>query len=316
MKKVYLAALLVIGAITANAQKVYRVVDFNYLVSASNNDLTNNFSRDHRFFQIPNAGFTGGTVVVHDSAGAAPKYNNMLQVTTTPTTISMLFKYSRSLNTTSGLKSLLLDFTAVADTQRIRFYADAQSVGIMSYTKDVNATFASGDTLADKHWYQLKASLAKDTGDTARLITNVYLYDMGESPASVPRLMASKLEEVFANYFVYHNSVSTLSFYAEKRSGTEYLDNFTIYGSTVGISAQELEARIMVPTVITSAGLQVSSTLNTAVSYSLFDMQGRCLKSGMFSSKVTIDGSELAAGNYVIRFNARSEFITRRVVKY
>ncbi|MEO6834175.1 MAG: T9SS type A sorting domain-containing protein [Chitinophagaceae bacterium] len=315
MKRIYLTSFICLSYILSHAQTINQTIDFNTYVSATNNDLVNNFNGSYTYTQSQTNGITGGAIMTSSSSGATAKYNNIVKISSAITSASISFKFDKTLYNAGHASGYAasIQFNNPVSAQPLRFSAEGGEISIRTTSSNNSTSFTNGAILPDGHWYQLKAEVAK-SATPGRLNCSVYLYDLGTSGTSAPSLVKSRLNDDMNNDFGTQDNLS-LELDAEQREGTTYLDNFNISAQSTGISSEQLSSVLTIPSLISNDQLQLSSTISTPVSYELYSSNGAKLRSGTFIGKTTLDCSSYPNALYIIKLSSDGGSVVRRIIK-
>lgn len=290
-------------------------IRFDNYVSATSNDLSDHFTGSHNFMQSQTGGITGGAVSLPAPGAGAASYNRVLTINAWRTTASLCFKFNRTIlnGTDGGGDALQLSFVGANALDYVRFLVRDAGVAIQVPGSVSFHTYPNGARLSDLHWYQLKTELATAAGQPGRLITALYVYDLGTTGLQTPVLIQAITGEEVVSPLT--DNMASVQIFGEQRGGAEYLDNFMVSGQTTGVSSTAIGSTISMPSIVTGDALQVHSTYAAALDYAIFGIDGRELTRGRMSGTASLNLAAAPAGTYTVRFAAAGTFCTRRFTR-
>jgi hypothetical protein len=317
-----LVTLLCFITFTVHGQHIVQGIDFNTFVSPTNNDLVNNFVGSYVFTQIQTDGITGGSVSIPVQNGTSAIYKQKLQMTMDTTTVSISFKFDSLLYEKGTHNWPAVSFVFNAPTPAP---ADSIEFSIYGYVIWIRTTKHGGagaslspsqdKKLSHLHWYQMKAQIVMTP--TGQVTTLIRLYDLDTSGLSTPYLVKERYG-FFMNMFTPGDS-ATISINAQHAMGTLYLDNFSISNESpqsTRITEEQLDEKIVVPTMIQGNNFKISSSLGKQITYCLYSLDGKPIAKGSFINDVVVDCVDLANGMYMLRLSSESSSLSRKMVKY
>ena len=325
MKKQFLLGISLCFLSAVQAQTSH-TVDFNTYVSASNNDLMNNFTGSFGLTQQTTNGITGGCVLpAPTTTYNEALYNSKCYLRPSDpnqTTVSISFKYSAS-GASSGDPGPVVGFMITSDStgSLAAGYASATisayPFGGSMFTIDgAYAHYSSASfNLVDGHWYQLKLSIRAMDMDSVS--TSAYVYELGAAGTSSPTLISSFLSNTeYTHGITWPHSFFLPTLNGGASGGVVYMDNFnvTAYSAPSGIAPVELHEDIFITNPVTNK-LSVSNSNKNEMQYIIYNTAGAKMKAGVINGVENIDVSSLPASLYFIRFLSGNNTIVRKFIK-
>jgi len=318
LKEGFILLTLLASSFFTSAQVSSDSVDFDSYVSATDNDLTNQFIDITALVQSPTNGITGGAVptTIQAYMGSAT-YNKLYTLTSTTTAMSLCFKYDASLYDNSRVdEAALISYTPTSGLGYLNLGASGDKLFMQSVTQWTVINVPSGGTLTDGHWYKMQGDFTLNPVNDSFFYANMYLYDIGTSGMSSPTLVLSKTNFVMPNDFVYYpGGYAQVKISGGQDGGGAYLDNFNITGDVaLGITDIPKTLGLLMPSVVSSS-LPVSIGNQQRCLYRVYNINGALIKQGSFNKSTNIDVADLSPSLYIIRFNENGNTASRKFIK-
>jgi hypothetical protein len=168
--------------------------------------------------------------------------------------------------------------------------------------------------LSDGHWYQLTAKISINPVQPSHLLASIYLYDIGAAGTATPSLMQSYTDQDLD--IAMPGNTTQLTLDGCTRGGGAILDKFSISGqAALGVAVQQSAPMINVPDYM-SNNLELSYTLQSPVSYTLYGADGALLRQGSFTGSTVVDCASLPPALYLLKLQSGNGAITRKLMKY
>ncbi len=215
-----------------------QTINFDNYVSATNNDLVNNFDGMHNLTQIPNNGITGGCVSTPLTMPSASFAANLTKYKWTytqanPFKASICFKYISALDPklsqyrSSKISLVQYDSTNGGLTlENVTSACDYEQIEISYFVASSSGNYFPALTYLSDQWYKLELVTYYHN---QTLFATSNLYSIGTNGLATPTLFATISRNDTSKHFpedlgVYYR----VQFTGYNKGGAQYLDNMNI----------------------------------------------------------------------------------------
>ncbi|QRE04904.1 T9SS type A sorting domain-containing protein [Flavobacterium psychrophilum] len=244
MKKNTLILLLLFTFTKINAQLVNEEIDFNNLISTTNNDLFNKFVQPipYGYEQITdgNSGYYLATSLQGAATQPLKLCSKFKGIDTESMIISIDYKvetYPTPISFGSNSVGVFIAKNNGETVLSTRLSANELSINGLT---NPNSTFNSpvfGANFVNGRWYRLIFQLTKIATDKFSITSKIY--DIGLDGTSSPVLKVTNSKEGFNYYFNSANDIN-IHIVGGWWGNVKYLDNFKIYGFKNGSNCPNL----------------------------------------------------------------------------
>jgi len=325
MKKQFLLGISICFFSAVQAQSSYSV-NFNTYVSATNNDLMNNFTGGFALTQQTTNGITGGSVLPAPTVTSNKAvYNNRCYLRPSDpnqTSVSISFKYSAS-GATSGDDGPEVGFMITSDSagSLASGFATASvsaapfGGSMINVDGAINHYSSASFNLVDGHWYQLQLKIRAIDMDS--ISTSTYVYELGTAGTTSPVLVTSFLNNTeYTHGITWPHSFFLATLNGGASGGVVYMDNFNVNGYSFpsAIEPVELLKDIFISNPVTN-NLSVTTMYKNEIQYVIYNTAGVKIKTGILNGSTDIDVSSLPASLYLIRFLSGDNTMVQKFIK-
>lgn len=245
MKKTTLILILLFAFTRINAQLVNEEINFNNLISATDNDLVNKFIQpypnDYTQVSDGNNGYYLKTNLQGEATRPLKLCSKFKGIDNESMIISVDYKVESyptgPVSFSSNSVGIFIAKNTGETVLNTRISANSLSIFGLS---NPNSTYDSpvfGANFTDGKWYRLIFQLTKIATDKFSISSKIY--DIGVDGISNPILKVTNTREGFNYYFNSTNDVN-IHFVGGWWGNVKYLDNFKIYGFKNGSNCSNL----------------------------------------------------------------------------
>lgn len=244
MKKTTLILLLLLTFTKINAQLIDEEINFNNLVSTTDNDLVNKFIQpypnDYTQVSDGNNGYYLKTNLQGEATRPLKLCSKFKGIDNESMIISVDYKvesYPTPVGFSSNSVGILIAKNTGETVLNTRISENSLSIFGLS---NPNSTYDSpvfGANFTDGKWYRLIFQLTKIA--TNKFSISSKIYDIGVDGTSNPILKVTNTREGFNYYFNPTNDVN-IHFVGGWWGNVKYLDNFKVYGFKNGSNCSNL----------------------------------------------------------------------------
>jgi len=244
MKKTTLILMLLFAFTRMNAQLVNEEINFNNLISTTDNDLVNKFIQlyPNYYTQVSdgNNGYYLQTGLGGEATGALKLCSKFKGIENESMIISVDYKvesYPFSVGFTGNSVGIFIVKNTGEATLRTQIVEGSLSInGLTNPNSTFNYSLSNG-SFVDGHWYSLIFNLSKIAPNKFSLSSKIY--DIGIDGKSSPILKVTNTKEGF-NYNFNQTNDFNIYFVGGWWGNVRYLDNFKVYGFKNGSNCSNL----------------------------------------------------------------------------